>query len=160
MKITLTNQEVIVLHNQLSILNHSGVKFSYAIARNVAILKPLVQSLKDSVAPSEDFAEFDGERIKLAIEHSKKDEKGKPVIENGNYVVEDSFHKSLEPLKKKYKEAIEGHQKKLEEYNALLNETVEIELYGIKYEWLPESITSKEMSAILPLVEDAPDKDK
>ena len=44
------------------VLHLSGVKFAYAVTRNLALLKPEMESLENVAKPSEDYLKFEEER--------------------------------------------------------------------------------------------------
>ena len=154
----MTKSEVLQLYNNLNQLGKlSGVKFSYAVARNLALLKPEVEAINKTLEPSKEFLEWDKERVALAQEYSKKDEKGEPVIVGNRYVMENekTFNKELEKKQKNHKSAIDAREKQIEEYMKLLEEkTDEIKLYKIKLEHIPESITTQQMNGIVDIVEE------
>src|SRR3990167_6316664 len=154
----MTKSEVLQLYNNLNQLGKlSGVKFSYAVARNLALLKPEVEAINKTLEPSKEFLEWDKERVALAQEYSKKDEKDKPVIVGNRYVMENekTFNKELEKKQKNHKSAIDAREKQIEEYMKLLEEkTDEIKLYKIKLEHIPESITTQQMNGIVDIVEE------
>ena len=154
----MTKSEVLQLYNNLNQLGKlSGVKFSYAVARNLALLKPEVEAINKTLEPSKEFLEWDKERVALAQEYSKKDEKDKPIVEGNRYVMENekTFNKELEKKQKNHKSAIDAREKQIEEYMKLLEEkTDEIKLYKIKLEHIPESITTQQMNGIVDIVEE------
>lgn len=53
------NGEALKLNRDLQDINLKGVKFSYAIARNIAILKPIIESLKKAQEPSVEFQKYE-----------------------------------------------------------------------------------------------------
>lgn len=134
----------------------SGVAFSYAVAKNIRLIQPEIEALQKAIEPSKEFSEYDQEREKLAIKHAKKDEKGNPVIENNQYVLEDkeAFDKEFEKLKEKNKEVLAGRTKQAEDFDKLLLEEVEVKLYKVKLENIPKEITTAEMNSILDIIEE------
>ena len=154
----MTKSEVLQLYNNLNQLGKlSGVKFSYAVARNLALLKPEVEAINKTLEPSKEFLEWDKERVALAQEYSKKDEKGEPVIVGNRYVMENekTFNKELEKKQKNHKSAIDAREKQIEEYMKLLEEkSEEIKLFKVKLEHIPEAITTQQMNGIVDIVEE------
>ncbi len=134
----------------------SGVSFSYAVARNLKLLEPEIEAIQKASEPSKEFQEYDQARIELAAKHSKKDEKGNPVIEGNQFILEDqnAFNKDFEKLKKTHKEALDAREKQGEEVEKLLKEETPITLYKVKLENVPPQITSAEMSSILDIIEE------
>lgn len=152
----MTKQEIINLYNNLNTLGDlRGVKFSYGVARNIQKLKQEVDAFQLVSKPSEEYSVFDNERIELAKSHSKKDDKGEPVVVGNEFQIEDEkkFNKELDALRKKHKSAIEAREKQIEEVTALLEEESTVELHKIKIEDVPEDITTAQMSAIFSLIE-------
>ena len=56
------NIDILNLSLNLSNIDLKGVKISYAIARNIAILKPEAEALLKAKEPSNDFKVYDNER--------------------------------------------------------------------------------------------------
>lgn len=152
----MTNKKIVELFNHLSALNLKGVKFAYAVARNINVLKPHVESLQKAQEPTEDYQKFDKERIALAQKHAKKDEKGEPVTEGNSYVLEDQagFQKDFEKVKKTYAKTIEEQETRIKEFNELLEKEVVVELHKVKIADVPQEITSQQMTQIFEIVED------
>lgn len=155
------NKKIVELFNNLSALNLKGVKFAYAVARNISILKPHVESLQKAQEPTEEYKKFDSERVELAQKHAKKDEAGEPVTEVVSpdvtrYVFDDmsGFEKDFEKLKKTHAKAIEERETQVKEYNELLEKDVPVELHKVKLADVPNEITSQQMTQIFEIVED------
>lgn len=149
------NGEALKLNRDLQDINLKGVKFSYAIARNIAILKPIIESLKKAQEPSVEFQKYDLERVVIAEKYAKKDENGKPVIIGESYIFEDKkiFDKEVETLQKKHKKAIDERTKQIEDFNKLLEEESTVALNLINIKDVPEEITSTQMIQIYQLIE-------
>lgn len=143
--------------NQLG--NLQGVKFSYAISKNLNLLKPEIEAIEKTLELPEKFKEFDQARVALAERYAEKDEKGeakKEKSENGSeqFVMEDTkkFDKEFEVLKKEYKEVIELREKQIEEYTKLLTEESEVILHKVKLDDVPSEITTKQMAGIYEII--------
>ena len=95
-----------------------GVKFAYAVAKNLHIISREIEIFTTTVKPSGDFLKFEKERIALCEQHSKKDDKGKAIIAGAEYVLEnrDSFEKCLDILRKDYQIAIDEREIQMKEY--------------------------------------------
>jgi len=121
-----------------------GVKFSYFLAKNRIAIKSEVEALEEARKPEQDFLNFEVERVKLAQEYSDKDSSGKPIIQNGAFVIVeklDQFEKQMEKLKKKYKNAIEQREAQMKEFEKILNEEYVINNpFKIAFSELPQSI--------------------
>lgn len=155
----ITKGEVINLFNGLhTVLDLPGAKFSYAVARNINILKTETRALAKAERPMDDFLTYEKERIELAKSHAKKDKDGNPVTEEKeagkSFVVEDmkKFQEDFEKLKEKHKEALDRRKKQLDDFNELLKEESKVDLYTIPEEYIPEGITTAQMTGILPII--------
>ena len=150
------NREILELNQALSSLNLKGFKFSYGVAKNIALLKTEIESLQKTMVASEPFKEYEQARIALAEKYSKKDESGNPIVKGNEYEIADRevFDKELIKLQTTHKVAIEERQKQIDDFNKLLEEEAKVELYKIKLEDVPEDITTEEMTAIYVLIEE------
>lgn len=142
-----------IYHNLSSIKEIEGVKLGYAIAKNIDRIKGEVELVQKALNPSEEFQEYENKRIELGKRYAEKDANGKPIVDNGAFIITDiaSFSKKFLALKKEHSTAIEEQQKKLAEYEALLDEEVEHELHKVKMEDIPESM-AKNMVALYPII--------
>ena len=156
-----TKQQIFDLYNGLNAVGHlGGAKFAYAVARNISKLQPEIDALNKAYAASEDFVAYDKERAQLAESHATKvDGKPQKTVENGiaKYVIEDQekFDKDLKVLQEKHKEAIDKRQKQLDDFQEILKEETEIELYAIPPEYIPENIKAQEMAGILLIIDES-----
>jgi len=153
-------QDVLQLFNGLqAVSNLPGAKWSYAVARNITKLKPEVEALQKAYSADKDFVEFENKRIELAQKHAVK-EKGNPkkikIGNNEEYIIadKDKFNKELTPIQKKYKKAIDERKKQIDDFNDILKEEIEIDLYMVSSEYIPEGITPAQLSNIMPIIEE------
>src|SRR3990167_3118759 len=108
--------EVIRLYRALNQLgNLSCVKFTYAVARNIAALKSEIESLEKATVASLEYQEFDKLRVELVEKHAKKNDKGKPIIEGNTYVLEDekAFNKAFDKLRDSHKKVVDAREKQI-----------------------------------------------
>ena len=148
-------KELISLYQGLNQLGSlSGVKFAYAITRNISYLKPEIEALEKAIAAPEEYKTFDNLRVKLLEKYSKKDKAGKAVITNNNYDIEDQvvFDKAFEKLKKEHKGVFEAREKQIKDYVALLDEEATVSFHKIKQEDIPANITVAQMNTISRLI--------
>ena len=131
-----------------------GVKFAYAIAKNTSIVKKEVDIIQEAIKPSKEFQTYEEKRIQLAMDHAKKDPKGQPIIADNRYVIEDQavFDEAIKNLREENKDVIDGQKKSNEEYEEMLKEEIEIELYKIGQDLLPEDITASQVTGIMPII--------
>jgi len=129
-----------------------GRKFSYFITRNNIKLKDEVEALKEIMAPSEKYQEFDKKRAEIASNMADKDDKGKPIIVNNSYQIienQSKFDKTISDLRTEYKEAIEEFEKTAKVYNEILKETVPFEPYAIGIDNLPDELEPEIMEILV-----------
>ena len=140
--------------NQLGALK--GVKFAYGVSKNLNILKPEIESLEKANEASDKFKEFEKARIDLIKEHCKKDDKGKEVIENNEYVVEDKkeWEKAFNKLKKEHQGSVDEREKQIKDYMELLKTDSKVDLYKIKLSDVPNEITTMQMNSIINVIEE------
>ena len=151
----MTKAELLSFYRAMNTLgNATGAKFSYAVTRNLNALKGEVDAIQSALNPTEKFTEYDNKRVALAKEHSKKDEQGKPLIEGNQYVVEDTFDVAFEALKEEYKEEIDARQKQIEDYQALLDEEIEVDIFVLSQENLPDTISVAQVNALFPMIKE------
>lgn len=156
----MTKNESVALFNALNTLGKlKGVKFAYAISRNVSLLKAELESLEKASAGSKEFEEFEAKRIAMVEGFSKKDKDGKPEKKGNNYIIEDGkqpeLDASFEALKKDNKEVWEARMKQIEEYNELLKTESTVKLHKISLNDIPAEISVEQMHSITEMVEEA-----
>lgn len=135
-----------------------GVKVTYALARNKAILKNELEILEKTFVPSEKFLAYESERASLLQELSDKDEKGSPKIVNNEYVLSPAnvsiFKESLDKLKITYEKEIKEREEQVAKFNSLLEEPISFILHKIRLEDIPQDINQNQMNLLLPLIEE------
>lgn len=149
--------ELLILFKSLNTMGGlKGVKFAYAVAKNINLLKSEVESLDKASAPDEEYLEFEKERVKLAEEHAKKDENGKAIVSDNKYEVEDigKFEAELETIREKYSVAVEKRKIQMEEFSKILEEEADVKLCKVSLENIPADISTAQMYAISQIVEE------
>ena len=137
--------------------NLQGVRFNYSLKRNKDILKRELKIIEESFSPDPDFEKLEEERITLLAKFVERDDKGNPIIVDGDYKVlennKEEFNKLFEPIKDKYYAASEGQKKRVQEYSSMI-ETADIsfDLHYFKIPDIPEEINQEQMDLIYPLV--------
>lgn len=156
-------RELLLLNHFLRQLgNLSGAKFALAVTKNLESIEDEVEAIEKIRHPKVEYLAYDSARVELAEKHAKKDEDDKPVVENNSYVLEDeeAFTKALDELKEQHKAAIEAYVAQDVEYNKVLEEQAESELFSIDIKDVPDGITVSQMSGIRKLiVEDVTETD-
>lgn len=155
-----TKADALNLYRGLNgLVNLSGVKFTYGVARNLNLLKPEVEALEKALSPSEEFSKIDLQREEKLKEFARKDKDGKPVIDKlkMTYELEDeaAWDKEFKKFRKVNETAYEARDKQIAEYTELLKTPSTVNLFKIKLNEIPESITTQQMAQIFDLVDDA-----
>ncbi len=152
------NIDILNLNQALSGINLKGVKFNYAVAKNLNLLKPEVEALAKARQPDAEYHRFEGERVELAKKFAQRDELGKPVVDHPtqSYVLSDQegFDAEFEKLKKAHRKAIEAREKQGKEFDALLEKSAKLKLHKIAIKDVPDDINTKQMTAIMTLIEE------
>lgn len=150
-----TKTEIIQLYQALNRLgNLSGVKFAYAVSRNIHLIEPEIKSIEKALEASDEFKKFEDKRMELVNKFGKKDDKGKPLVKDNEYEMDnkEEFEKEFETLKEENKEVYEARQKQIEEYNELLKSESTVVLHKIQLSDVPQNITVTQMNSISSLI--------
>lgn len=153
----MTKQEMFTLYKSLNQLGQlKGVKFAYAVSRNLKKIQPEIDAMDKSFEPSEDFKKFDEERVELAKTHAKKDANGEPETKNNQFIMEDQavFEVEFTALREKYAEAVKEREDQAKEYDELLKTESSVELYKVKLENVPVDITAMQLHSINEIIEE------
>jgi hypothetical protein len=153
----LTKQQVLDLNKGLhNVSRLGGARFAYAVARNLSKLNSEVESIAAAFDAHENFIAYDKERAEVAATFAEKNPDGSPKLEGQRYIVtdEDALAKALEPVKEKHKAAIEEREKQIKDFEELLKEEVEIDIYMVNQIFLPETITADQISGIILMVDE------
>lgn len=139
------NRDVLNLHEALTSIEgrRFSVKFGYFVAKNKVMIKNEYSALDEARKADPKFTEFDTKRATLAAESADKDESGQPKIENNNFIIIENFEefrKALDALKEEYADAIKDQEKKVEDFEVLLEEKVEYKGPKIDLKDIPEQI--------------------
>lgn len=129
-----------------------GRNFQYALAKNLKLINEEIEAMENKYEPSEEYTEYDKERLKLVEEYSQKDPSGNLISNNGRAMFVDDagrakFNEALEKLqaKPKYKKAIADFDKLQEtQKEFLMSKVPENNLPNwvkIKQDDLPEDVT-------------------
>jgi len=148
--------ELFDLYNKMQGLRYhsDNKKFSYALIKNIKNVESDINKLNEIIKPTQDFLEFEKERISICRLHAIKDENDEPILNGDEFQIEnmDKFSLDLEPLKIKYRDVLTERQKQIEKYNSLLDEDINIELVKIGPDDLPDGITPNEIEDIYTIL--------
>lgn len=156
-------KEVVNLYGALNSLGGKAfnVRVAYAISKNKQKVQKEIDAFNEALKPTEAFKTYEKERIALAKLHSKKDDTGNPVTKmtpvGELFVMENqlNYDKLLNELQEKHKEAVEEHKERLRQRDEMLEDTITLDLHGVKLSDLPETMSVSEMEAVaLFIIED------
>ena len=135
-------REMLDLNLILTQLNESGnTKFKYAILKNIGILKAQLIALEQIESEvKEILKDFEADRNNLIVELGTSDNAGNYTVDQTDEEVMQLFKEKLETLIEKHKPSIDEYNKKLIEFENLLSEESDEELYfkTISIEDLPD----------------------
>ena len=149
------------LSNRL-INTQTSVKFHYLLLKNKRLLDPEVESLQTIQKPSEDYEKFNEARVELCKEHADKDEQGNPKVTrdpvNGTEQFsmlenKEAFDKAVKELQETHKEAIDEAEQKQEDFMALLNEEIELELITIPLSIMPKELVGRDVDLLFDIID-------
>jgi len=106
-------------------------------------LKPEVEFLEAELSKREDEG-YTEKRIALCRQLCKKDSGGNPVLDRGNFIIEDDkkaeFEEKIQALKIEYKDALEKQEKRSDELAEFIKQEVNVDLPPILLSLLPKKL--------------------
>ncbi len=161
-----TNQDLYTMRDSIEAFLRSDVQvafpFSYALSKNLRLIKREITDLEAPVQPGEKFRDFEKRREELAENHSKKDPKtGKPVVINDQYQLNDynAFDKDFRELKDEFKEILEAQEEKKRQYDEMMKKDATVEFFHIPSKQWPKEAKSR-LGFLAPLVADPEEIEK
>lgn len=160
------NKELFILKkglDEICNLNLIGAKFCYCISKNKRLLEQEIKDINNSYPSSEEFKQYDKERIEICNKYGKKDEKGEFIFTtNGSYVIEnkEEFDKEIELLNNKNKTIIDERQKQIDNLNDFLEEESSFKPFLINIEEVPNNINSNQFDKIFYIIEEGEKENK
>lgn len=127
-----------------------NAKFSYVLFKNKKLIENEIEVLKEIDKPIEDFQKFEYDRVVLCEKYCERKEDGQSLLVDNTYKIKDieNFNKEIVELRNKNLTAIEAEQKRLQDFNQLLEEDLNIEFFKIKSDDLPNDISLEQLSGI------------
>ena len=130
-----------------------GMKFAYALGKNLKTLASEIETFSSLITPSEEFKAFEEARKNQCETFCEKDENGEMVlIENNTQykidVTSEEWIAAYKELEAEYKDAIDARNKQIEDYNTFLTSESDIELHMISIDDVPENISVEEFELI------------
>lgn len=157
----MTNNDILTLNQSLHDINLKGAKFSYAVARNIELLKPEVTALQKAIDISSEYKEYDAKRIELCKQYANKDDSGEVILLNKGkpdekFDIKDqkAFDLELDKLNKENQAVIDARTKQIKDFSELLEEDKEIAFYKCNLKDVPEEITTNELRSIIDIIEE------
>lgn len=149
LKKVITNNDVLIIHNQLSeIEGIKGTKLIYAISRSIDKLAPVVKALSmdECIPKSNELLEYEKEMSKIAYEYSKGKSKNIgnttvhafPWDDGSNNNLKEEYDNKVAEVKEKYKETLIDRTESEKEYFSFLlepfSENIDDYFHKISYE--------------------------
>ena len=133
-----------------------NVRLSYAIMKNQNSFQDILKTFQEIRKSSKEYEEFEEKRKEICEELAEKNEDGTPIIEDGFYIIpeQDKADEKINELREEYIDAIEKQDKKNEEILEILEEEIEIEIYMISLNLLPETMLHQEVKTLYPILQE------
>lgn len=155
----MTREQLVRMGGALkSVMSMEGVKFAYAVVKNLKLIEGEIADLQKAVAIPEGMIAFEKARIELCEKMCQRDAEGKPVIENGAFAGLDKdpeFIKALEVLKVEHAEALAKRSAQEEQYKKLMAEEIEVKLHKVKVADLPSKLNANQLAMLEAMIDDA-----
>jgi hypothetical protein len=131
-----------------------GTKFAYAVTKNLYTLLGEAKAIDAMLNPDKEYQKYEEKRVELATKHSKKDENSHPVVEGGQYVLEneEEFNKEFDVLKEEFKETLVARDAQIKEYNEQLSTDSDVVIHKVKLEDVAEGISLSVMGKIHEMI--------
>lgn len=167
-KIVFTKNDILELNALLpTIKGYPGVKFNYAISKNIDRVSKLAKILLGERNRIVNITnDFEKERLEAIKDFCHKNADGSPKMidttrnDGGNIINERIYDiKNMEEwlskfgeIKAKHESALELQVKEQNEFNELLKTKSEYVPFKIEMDWIPESILTEHMNIIYRLI--------
>ena len=135
---------------------YQGVEFAYAVFKNKQFIDNKLMEVDFIKNVTPEVIEYEEKRVKLCEEFARKDDNGKPIIENDIYMIgdQDTFKGKMSDLLNEYKPFVEDRQRQIELFNQKMNMPVELQFIKIKKNDIPLQLnTAKELEDISFMIE-------
>jgi hypothetical protein len=152
----ITREKLIQVWTILSQLSQvkTTAKGAYGIGRNKRAIESEIKSLEEAqkaVIYPDSLNEFHSKRVELCREFADKDADGNPKMTGQSFVMTTGrslFEEKLIPLREEYKEPLEAANKIDSEFHAFLQEEIEVEVFKIKIDDVPNDISGAELEIL------------
>ena len=155
------NKRVEVLNIYTVLTNMKGnyvPKLKYALKRNKDLISKEYDKINESSETKiEKFKEYEDKRIEKIGICAARDEQGRAIQETPNTIKirEDKleeFKVFIAALNEEYKEALEKRKKEIKDFEKSLEEEIEIEVYKISNDLIPEDLSQEQYEILFPLI--------
>ncbi len=156
--IKFTKREMVDLYESIiQITEKHNKNFTYVLSIVKKKLKDDVEALLESLQPSDGYKDYDIARRKIVDQFAERNDDGSIVTHNGAIKlnrdgIEDCKLRIAE-LDEKYSEVLEERLTDYANFEKILDESLDVELETISWEFVPENIDQKLMDALLPIIE-------
>tara|TARA_R100000742_G_C4261284_1_gene79057 strand:- start:430 stop:870 length:441 start_codon:yes stop_codon:yes gene_type:complete len=135
-KINATKGEFVNLVNGLfAVQDLKGKKFGLVVSKNIATIQEALQDLADAGKPSPEFLKL-AEEVNAIAEKNEEDAKDQ-----------------IKKLEEDNQELVDARRKQMKDLEETMKETIDIELNVISESLLPESVTAKQITALIKIID-------
>jgi signal recognition particle GTPase len=141
-------------------INNFDKWFSMATNRTLELIEPEIRNIMIARNTGvKEYQEYIANREEILKKYSIKDEKGQPVIVNGQYTfptedVQNNVTKELTELLEKNKDVIEKRNKEVQAYNEIIQEVIEVDVCTCSFKYFP-NITPIQFEALKPMIKES-----
>jgi hypothetical protein len=154
----------------VSVVNLSGSKFTYTVTKNKRKIEKFLKEFDKEREPNEAYKEYIKEIESLKVKVSNKDDKGKPIIIDGQlsdgtpskfYDIPDKdnpdgeWMKWIEKIKEDFKDEIDEQKEKEKHFvEVIMQEEIEFTPHFVNISDVPKDITQQEMDLIYWMIDE------
>jgi hypothetical protein len=141
--------------------DYKGSKFSYAVVKTLRKIEVEVADIQKTNVWSDEYKEFEKERMKIATQYAMKDKDGNPItFQEGTAIKfrvddadQDECNAAIDELKEKYADAVKEQEEKDRDFEKLLEEPACTKLHTVPEDVVPKEITPRHMNGIFEMIE-------
>ena len=133
-----------------------SVKVKYVIAKLLTEIEKELEILRQAAEPSEQYKQFEEERLELLRKYAKRDEQGNIVYQDkakSSVVIDNEEGKQkLQELLNKYKDAIEERNKQLNQLRkTIASESIQLQLPKLTFDDLDPDLPQEIFNVFVKL---------
>jgi hypothetical protein len=156
------NDLYFVSKNSNKVKDLKGLRFIIDFTRNLEKIEELIKTIEKTIAPTELIKEFFKEIDLLKEEYADVSESGEKIFRNEKgrkiYIITKrakELEETVDALKnsEKYQNEIAEHERKISEFESILNDDCKIDIKKISEEDVPSDITMEQFIVIRFMVE-------